>query len=92
MGPVEAKSAECSEMLDAEGKMRPRLLRLLHHHFSRRRVLHFDPVLRSTRDGFCDVIVNLQPGDVVFRHACQLGFEGHRLEAAGFALCLRPLP
>jgi hypothetical protein len=28
------------------------------------------------RDGFCDVIVNLQPGDVVFRHACQLGFEG----------------
>jgi hypothetical protein len=38
------------------------------------------------------VIVNLQPGDVVFRHACQLGFEGHRLEAAGFALCLRPLP
>jgi hypothetical protein len=57
-------------------KMRPRLLCLLHHHFSRRRVLHFDPVLRSTRDGFCDVIVNLQPGDVVFCHACQLGFEG----------------
>jgi hypothetical protein len=36
MGSGEAKSAECSEMLDAEDKMRPRLLRLLHHHFSRR--------------------------------------------------------
>jgi bifunctional non-homologous end joining protein LigD len=32
-----------------------------------------------------------EPGDVVFRHACKLGYEGDRVEAARLALCLRPL-
>ena len=31
-----------------------------------------------------------EPGDVVFRHACQLGLEGHCLKAAWLALSLRP--
>jgi bifunctional non-homologous end joining protein LigD len=30
-----------------------------------------------------------EPADVVFRHACKLGFEGHCLEAARLALRLR---
>jgi hypothetical protein len=27
-----------------------------------------------------------EPGDVVFRHACKLGLEGHRIETARLAL------
>jgi bifunctional non-homologous end joining protein LigD len=32
-----------------------------------------------------------EPGDVVFRHACKLGLERHRIEAPWLALPLRPV-
>jgi hypothetical protein len=32
-----------------------------------------------------------EPGEIVFRHACKLGFEGIFSEAARLALCVGPL-
>jgi hypothetical protein len=34
---------------------------------------------------------SLSDGETVFRHTCEFGFEGDRVEAPGVALHLRPL-
>ena len=47
-------------------------------------------ILRKARHGVrLNEHLEHPEGDVVFRHACKMGLEGHRLEAPGLALPIR---
>jgi hypothetical protein len=48
--------------------------------------------LAGVRDGIeLNDYMEHEDGELVFRHACKLGYEGYRVEAQGLPLYVRPI-